>query len=475
MRLRYLAAVPVAVGLGAVMAVTAAAQAHQSAPKREGHQVRFSDPALAPNSGIHKIKHIIFITQENRSFDNYFGTFPGAVGIPKGVCVPDPRNGGCRRPWVDHHNSNGNDPHAEGPFKIDLNGGKMNGFVRAAEEKLCRPKPAKCHPDVMGHHVASDIPNYWRYAKNFVLQDHFFEAAGSWSLPSHLYQLSGWSAKCTRTGVARSCYGTDMPPERLPNRQTPFAWTDITWLLHRHGIHWAYYLDHGAVTVSLGNPTGTSIHFNPLPGFTDVHKDGQLGSMRPLSVFYRQAKAGTLPKVSWVAPDFRDSEHGPALVSTGQAYVTRLINAVMRGPNWSSCAIFVTWDDWGGFYDNLKPPVIDHQGYGFRVPGLLISPFAKHGYIDHQILSTDAYLRFIEDDFMGGARLNPHTDGRFDPRPDVREAAKRLGNLIFDFNFSRHHRRLLLNPCPATTLVDPVPQPGCHDHIALHVATWGDS
>src|SRR6266568_4143414 len=215
MRPRRMAAVTVVLAVGAAMAASVAAQAHP--------QVQRRDLALAANSGIHKIKHIIFITQENRSFDNYFGTFPGAVGIPKGVCAPDPRNGGCRRPWVDHHNSNGNNPHAEEPFKIDYNGGKMNGFVRAAEEKLCKPQPAKCHPDVMGYHVASDIPNYWRYAKNFVLQDHFFEAAGSWSLPSHLYQVSAWSGKCRRTGVARSCYGTDMPPERLPNRQTAFA------------------------------------------------------------------------------------------------------------------------------------------------------------------------------------------------------------------------------------------------------------
>jgi len=472
MRPRLVAVVPLAFALvaGAVIAVNAAAQAHPQASP----QVRLHDPALAANSGIHKIKHIIFITQENRSFDSYFGTFPGALGIPKGVCLPDPRHGGCRKPWVDHHNSNGNDPHAEGPFKVDYNGGKMNGFVRAAEEKNCRPKPAPCHPDVLGYHVASDIPNYWAYAKNYVLQDHFFEAAGSWSLPSHLYQVSGWSAKCHNHNVPRSCYGTNMPPERLPDRQTPFGWTDITWLLHRHHIRWAYYLDHGAVTPSLGNPNGTSLHFNPLPGFTDVHKDHQLGSIRPLSVFYRAAKAGTLPKVSWVAPDFRDSEHGPALVSTGQAYVTRLINAVMRGPDWSSCAIFLSWDDWGGFYDNARPPHIDHQGYGFRVPAMVISPFAKHGYVDHQILSTDAYLKFIEDDFLGGARLNPLTDGRFDPRPDVRESAAKLGNLIFDFNFSRHHRRLLLKPCPATTLI-PKPQPGCYDHIALHVATWGDS
>ncbi len=468
MRLRRGVIAASALALAAAMAISVAAQAHSHSSPRP-------DPALAIDSSIHKIKHVIVIMQENRSYDSYFGTFPGAVGIPSGICLHDPRNGGCRKPWVDHHDSNGNDPHAEEPFSADVNGGKMNGFVAEAEKKLCKPKPAPCHPDVMGYHVASDIPNYWKYAKYFVLQDHMFEAPGSWSLPAHLYEVSAWSAKCWRTGVAKSCYSNNMPPERLPKRPTPFAWTDVTWLLHRHHVSWSYYLDHGAVTVDLRNQGGVSVHWNPLPGFTDVHKDGQLGSLRPLSVFYKQAKAGTLPKVSWVAPDFRDSEHGPALVSTGQAYVTRLINAVMRGPDWKSTAIFVTWDDWGGFYDNVVPPHVDGLGYGIRVPGLVISPYAKHGYVDPQTLTTDAYLKFIEDDFMGGARLNPATDGRFDRRPTVRENASVLGNLINDFNFTQTPRPpMTLRPCPATTL-KPTPQPGCYDHIALHTNTWGDS
>jgi phospholipase C len=473
MRFRRSVIAASALAVAGTLTVSVTAQAHQPNPPR--------DPALAANSGIHLIKHVIVIMQENRSFDSYFGTYPGLPpgdGIPKLTCLHGlfryQRNTACHRPFVDHRDSNGNDPHAQAPFVADLNGGKMNGFVAEAQRMLCiAGKP--CHTDVMGYHVGSDIPNYWSYAKNFVLQDHFFEAPGSWSLPAHLYEVSAWSAKCFRTGVPMSCYSTNMPPERLPNRQTPFAWTDITWLLHRHHVSWSYYLDHGAVTVSLGNPTGTSIHWNPLPGFTDVHKDGQLGSIRPLRIFYKQAKAGTLPKVSWVAPDFRDSEHGPALVSTGQAYVTRLINAVMRGPDWKSCAIFLTWDDWGGYYDNVKPPRVDGQGYGFRVPGLMISPYAKQGYIDTQVLSTDAYLKFIEDDFMGGARLNPATDGRRDRRPTVRENAPILGNLINEFDFTQTPRSpLILKPCPATTL-KPTPLPGCHDHIALHTATWGDS
>jgi phospholipase C len=467
MRSRRMAAALMALALGVALTASVAAQA--------GQEALAGRSAARAETGIHKIKHIIIIMQENRSFDSYFGKYPGANGIPQGICLHDPRNGGCRRPWADHHDSNGNWPHSMGPFWGDYNHGKMNGFVAVAERKACRPKPAPCHPDVMGYHTGSDIPNYWKYAKYFVLQDHMFEAPGSWSLPSHLYEVSGWSAKCTRTGVPMSCSRTNMPPERLPNRQTPFAWTDITWLLHRHKISWSYYLDHGAVTVSGGNPTGTSVHFNPLPGFTDVHRDGQLGSIRPLKIFYSQAKAGTMPKVAWIAPDFRDSEHGPALVSTGQAYVTKLINAVMRSPEWTSSAIFVVWDDWGGFYDHMRPPYVDHQGYGFRVPGLVISPYAKHGFIDHQRLSSDAYLKFIEDDFLGGARLNPKTDGRPDPRTVVRESSAKLGNLINDFNFAQTPRRpMTLRPCPATTL-KPAPQPFCIDHIALHTSTWGDS
>ena len=96
------------------------------------------------------------------------------------------------------------------------------------------------------------------------------------------------------------------------------------------------------------------------------------------------------------------SEHPPALVSAGQTYVTSLINSIMRGPDWKSTAIFLAWDDWGGFYDHVKPPVVDRNGYGLRVPALVISPYARQGYVDHQVLSSDAYLKFIEDDFLHG-------------------------------------------------------------------------
>jgi phospholipase C len=124
----------------------------------------------------------------------------------------------------------------------------------------------------------------------------------------------------------------------------------------------------------------------------------------------------------------------------------------MRGPDWDSTAIFLTWDDWGGFYDHVRPPRVDRNGYGLRVPGILISPWAKAGTIDHQTLSFDAYLKLIEDLYLGRQRLNPRTDGRPDPRPTVRENAKILGDLLKEFDFSQ---------TPLDPLVlDPRPSPG---------------
>ena len=161
-------------------------------------------------------------------------------------------------------------------------------------------------------------------------------------------------------------------------------------------------------------------------------------------MLFRSAADGSLPNVSWVTPNWADSNHPGAPILQGQAWVTRLVNAVMRGPDWDSTAIFLAWDDWGGFYDHVEPPVVDSSGYGLRVPGLVISPYARRGFVDHQTLSFDAYLKFIEDDFLRGRRIDPKTDGRPDPRPDVRESERILGDLERDFDFRQKPRRPLL-------------------------------
>jgi len=194
--------------------------------------------------------------------------------------------------------------------------------------------------------------------------------------------------------------------------------------------------------------------WNPLPYFDTVHDDHQLGNIQSISRFYAAAKHGTLPAVSWIVPSGAVSEHPPDPIHKGVAYVTGIVNAVMRSKDWSSTAIFLAWDDWGGLYDNVVPPSVDLNGYGLRVPGIVISPYAKQGYVDHQILSFDAYAKFIEDDFLDGQRLDPLTDGRPDPRPTVREDVPILGNLVSDFDFNQAPRPPMILPTnPKTTLV----------------------
>lgn len=188
--------------------------------------------------------------------------------------------------------------------------------------------------------------------------------------------------------------------------------------------------------------------WNPLPSFTDVKSDGQLANIKNLSAFYPAAEHGRLPAVSWIMPAQPNGDHPPASIATGQAYVTNLINTIMRGPDWKSTAIFLTWDDWGGFYDHVAPQQVagPGDGYSLRVPALVISPYAKKNYIDHQVLSFDAFNKFIEDDFLRGDRLDPATDGRPDPRPAVRETIGILGNLLADFDFTQKPRPPMLLP-----------------------------
>ena len=436
--------------------------------------------------GIHKIKHVVIIMQENRSFDSYFGTYPGADGIPMvngvpTVCVPDSHTNTCVKPFHDIYDVNGGGPHGEPNAIADVDGGKMDGFIQQVISNLqfcyvntdpaCNVNGVKNNtslPDVMGYHTAAEIPNYWTYAKDFVLDDHMFEAVKSWSLPDHLFMVSGWSARC-KNKKPSSCRNNIVGPytvAQFDNAVTQevatgatdidLAWTDLTWLLFKAHVSWGYYVqtgdqpdcdDDSAETCSpVAQNYKTPGIWNPLPLFTDVQADHQEKNIQPLDNFYTQALTGNLPAVSWVTPADLDSEHPPESVHQGQAYVTSLINAVMKSPDWKSTAIFLAWDDWGGFYDGVTPPAIDQNGYGLRVPSLVISPYAKEGYIDHQTLSSDAYLKFIEDDFLGGSRLNPKTDGRPDPRPDVREDAKQLGNLANDFNFNQPPRKPVLLP-----------------------------
>jgi phospholipase C len=440
-----------------------------------------SPKARVGPEGIFKLDHLIFIVQENRSFDHYFGTYPGADGleIVGGVptnCVRDPVLG---RDSCVYHTSMDEfigGPHSRPSALTAINGGGMNGFIDALP-----PTPRWCvdratpectgflgpegQPDVMSYLTRRNIPNYWAYADAFVLQDRMFAPTDGWTLPAHLFLISGWSAYCYDPGDPMSCISNvDLREahQRFEYGEAPiYAWTDITWLLDRGGVSWGYYVAPGTCSFppchdrAPDSPEGTTpASKNPLPGFATLYETEQQNYILDYRSFERSARHGTLPSVSWVVPGDGVSEHPQSSrgVAAGMAHVTRIVNSVMRGPDWDSSAIFITWDDWGGFYDHVVPPLADENGYGLRVPGLLVSPYARRGFVDHQTLTFDAYLKLIEDRFLDGQRLDPSTDGRPDARPVVREDLPLLGDLALAFDFDRKPRApLILDPTPRAT------------------------
>jgi phospholipase C len=427
------------------------------------------------------IKHIVIINQENRSFDTYFGTFPGADGIPMDggvptVCNINPDGGECQKPYHNMNDENYGGPHGHTAFLTCVDDGGMSGFIQSAGkgkdcdagsiEPGCKPKVM----DVMGYHTDSELPNYWSYAKHFALQDHLFEPVSSFSLPDHLYMVSAWSATCTPANDPTNCTtdlvnpGNGDPPDRKTAPPPEYAWTDITYLLHSKDVSWNYFVaggqepdcEDGDMTCGKTDQNYTKPGFwNILPWFDTVKEDDEVANIQDTNQFYNNVKAGKLASVSWVIPSFALSEHPTALLTRGQAYVTEIINEIMKSPFWDSTVIFLTWDDWGGFYDHMNPltEMVDENGYGIRVPGMTISPWVKPGQIDKQVLSHDAYLKFIEDIFLDSQRLNPANDGRKDDRPTVRETVPQLGDLLNEFDFTQKpNPALVLDPCPTTNL-----------------------
>jgi phospholipase C len=454
----------------AIAAIACSAPTSTGGSGSAGSSTAASTPTpLTEPRGLRTLQHLIFIVQENRSFDHYFGTFPGADGIPTNpngtfdVCVPNKyRDGSCARPYVSDAVTFIGGPHTNRAAIADVDGGAMDGFIQTLLPVMdacwsggsgpgCDGRAGPDgQPDVMATLTKAQIPNYWSYAQHFVLQDRMFAPVDSWTLPSHLYLVSGWSAYCPDPTDPMSCV-SDVDVKGVDRRwyygEDPiYAWTDITWLLDRAHIPWATYIgnhtcwEHPPCHDPEGREYATAYNRNVLPGFTSFwngeRASGVTDNVLPVEGYLQAAADGSLPSVSWVFPTSVTSDHpaSPSTTRTGMAYVTRLINAVMRGPSWDSTAIFLTWDDWGGFYDHVVPPRVDENGYGLRVPGLVISPWVRPGTIQHTTLSFDSYLRLIEDRFLHGERLDPRTDGRPDARPTVRERLANPIQAVFDFH-----------------------------------------
>jgi phospholipase C len=434
------------------------------------------------------IQHVIMIMQENRAFDNYFGTFPGANGIPQGTCVPlDPAHPkqGCVVPFHDQHDVNAGGPHGAANARADLDDGinttKLDGFVNQQTVftlKSCNGndqpalKPTNCKAfvpgaerhDVMGYHTADELPNYWAYAQHFVLQDSLFEGVRGYSLGSHLDLVSEWAAACSNPAVITTCKSN--PDGGKSSKGVRYPWTNLFEMMDINGVSWKYYLgegtepdcDDGEMTCAPQiQANGVLSLWNPPPGFSWVASQGQsyLQQHNPsLDRLLVDIKGGTLAQVSWVVPAAPYSEHPATGVTAGMEYVTSIVNAVMQSPYWANTAIFIAWDDWGGFYDHVIPPNVDRnngptpiQGFGLRVPGMLVSAYAKAGSIDHSVLSFDSYAVLIEDLFMNGSRLDPAQYPPQDSRPTIRDELTSvtfpdgntapIGLLINEFDFGQ--------------------------------------
>lgn len=395
-------------------------------------------PLLVPNSASasgSKIQHLIFIVQENHSFDNYFGTYPGANGLPMDVAIPfDPNQTslGYVKPF--HLNVSQpilivgdelppgiEDPdqlqqtQSTSPYHFDsesigrdlshawsvaheaYNNGKMDGFV-AAEGSIL----------TMGYYDRSDIPYYWDYANQYVLDDNFFSSLMGPSFPNHLYIASGTNGPVTNLTYHWIFDGgvVDNPGSNFKWQSASLDWSTLAQEMSNANVSWAWYD---------GNrrPLQPNI-WDVLPLFTYFQNNpGQLSAhVQNTPHFIAAIANGQLPAVSWIMPGGwvpptyptacnaqSPSEHPPARSDCGMDYVSYLVNQVMQSQYWQSSAIIVTWDDYGGFYDHVAPPQVDAFGEGFRVPTLVISPWAKHGFIDHTQYEFASMLKLAEDNF----------------------------------------------------------------------------
>ena len=358
------------------------------------------------------IKHVVIIVEENHTFDNYFGTYPGANGLNGSVSLPAKPGG--PQTFSPFHIANltvrTDLCHSWECAHVAYDNGKMDGFVAAVGGSNL----------TMGYFDYHQIPYYWDYASQFVLLDNFYSSVLSSSLSNHLYLIAGQSGGLTvgaRAGVI------NFTSELVSNNT--FHFPSIVDELSAKGISWKYY----------AGGYNTLNNWNPMPAFDSVRSNqSMMNNLAAPSDFAADVKSGKLAAVSWMMPAADGaSEHPPYDVSLGEHAVVSAMDSVMESQYWDSTAIFLTFDDYGGWYDHVPPPQVDGYGYGFRVPCLVISPYARQGMIDHIQGDFTSILKFVETNFS----LHPLSS---------RDAA--AGNMMEAFDFSTAPRPPLVLPGP---------------------------
>jgi phospholipase C len=353
----------------ALAALVAALIAPASAGAAAGHQARTP------------IKHFIVLMQENHTYDNYFGTYPRGDGIPPGVCMPinvSSRSSGCVRPFhigaLPVHDLG----HNPATFRAQYNGGRMNGFVNVFRSRGFRGSRA-----AMGYYNGSDIPYYWNLADHYVLFDHWFSAGAGGSVYNHMYWV---------TGTEGSPHDT-IPPRGFGNIPTIFD------RLEQAGVSWKFYVQNYDPSITYrsrqNTDRGSQIDSVPLLDYARYIDNPKLFHIVDADQYYTDLRDGTLPSVAFMAPS-GSSEHPPGSIQAGERFVRTLIGALTFSRYWSSSAFMWSYADWGGWYDHVKPPHRDRYGDGFRVPTMLVSAYARPGFIDHTVLDHTSFLKFID-------------------------------------------------------------------------------
>jgi phospholipase C len=343
-------------------------------------------------SDITAIHHIVFIIKENRTFDNLFGTFPGADGsttarLSTGQIISLGHTPDTMARDLDHGWSGA---------LADIDNGKMDKFDVGA---LCN-----MNGDLLclTQYSQQDIPNYFTYAQNFVLADRMFASSNAPSFANHLYSVAAQSggavANPSTKGVSWGCdaaSGTTFASvDEQGNLSNQFPCLDFQTLadsLQMAGVAWKYYAPPSTSGGYIWSALDAIDHIRNGPLWTQ--------NVVPDTQFVTDALSGQLPAVSWLVTSSSQSEHPPSSVCAGENWTVSQINAVMQGPDWNSTAIFLAWDDFGGFYDHVPPPIIDQYGLGIRVPLLIISPFSKPGFVSHTTYEFSSFLKFVEERF----------------------------------------------------------------------------
>jgi phospholipase C len=335
------------------------------------------------------IEHFLVLMQENHSFDNYFGTYPGANGFSPDTCMPvdpsDPNNTECVKPFhIGEGGVDNFDPdHSSETSKLQYNEGQMNGFVYALNLRNQDGRLA------MAHYDEQDLPYYWNIIDQYVLFDNFFSSAQGGSFENHMY----WVA------ATRGQKDGQTLQETLANTPTIFD------RLQEKGISWKFYVQNYDPTLNYRTSSefpanrASQVTWVPLLNIDRFLDNPDLFShIVDLNEYYADLVNGTLPSVAFIVPS-GPSEHPPSSVQSGQRFVKTLIQALMQSHYWDNSVFAWSYDDWGGWYDHVAPPQVDADGYGFRVPTILVSAYARRGYIDHTQLDFTSYLRFIEDNW----------------------------------------------------------------------------